>query len=86
MASILPSVSKLAVLGAAALHLEGAAMAQSPDRTPDRAELHELTSQSGQQQPYVAANADKDRTELDRKIRAMDRRMKRVLQSICIGC
>ena len=86
MASILQPSSRLAVLAASALLWAGTAVAQAPDRVPDRQRVRQPTPQSVQQQEDAKESAEANKTEADRKVRAMDRRLKQTLRSICNGC
>jgi len=88
MASVSLSLSRLAALAVPALLWVGAAVAQAPDlqSAPDRPKLRQPTSSSVQQQESLPADADKNRSEADRKVREMDRRLNRTLRSVCSGC
>jgi hypothetical protein len=84
MASIFLPLIRLATLGSAFL-LAGAAVAQAPDQATGPTKLRQPTPQSVQQQE-MPTNADKSRSEADRKVREMDRRLNRTLRSVCVGC
>jgi hypothetical protein len=66
--------------------LADVALAQAPMPQPDRAKLRQPTQSTVHQPEGSDANGDKSRGEADRKVRAMDRQLNRVLRSICIGC
>jgi|UPI0004B3EF8C TolA-binding protein len=72
-----------------ALLLGSAAWAQTPDQpssAPDRTKLRQPTPSSVQQQADTQDAAEKSQTEIDRKLREMDRRLDRTLRSVCSGC
>ena len=71
---------------AGAMLWAGTAVAQAPDRVPDRQRVRQPTPQSVQQQEDAKESAEANKTEADRKVRAMDRRLKQTLRSICNGC
>jgi hypothetical protein len=63
-------------------------VAQAPDQrsSPDRPRLQQPTLPPVQQQEDPQAGADKNRSEVDKKVREMDRRLNRTLRSVCSGC
>jgi hypothetical protein len=69
--------------------LTSTAMAQAPDQqtvTPDQWKLRQPTS-SSVQQPDAAPDIDgKRNSETERRMREADRRLNRVMRSICDGC
>ena len=70
---------------APAFLLVSAALAQAPTQQPDMQKMRQPTPSSIQQEDQQT-NADKNRSEIDRKVREMDRRLSRTLRSVCIGC
>ena len=76
-------------VAAAALLLASAASAQAPDQQPsssDAPKVRQPTLSSIERQDDGPTDADKSRTETDRKVREMDRRLNRTLHSVCSGC
>ncbi len=88
MTSIPLSLSRLTALAVPALLWVGTAVAQAPKQqsSPDRVKLRQPTQSSVQQREGLQAGADKSRSEADRKVREMDRRLNRTLRSVCSGC
>jgi len=82
MASILLALHRLGVLGAPALLVAGAALAQASSRSKTR----QPTLQSVRQQEDVRTNANMSQSAENRKLREMDRRLNRTLRSVCVGC
>ena len=82
------SFSRFTALAVPTLLWAGAAMAQAPDQrsSPNSSKLQQPTSSSVQQQESPQADADKNGTEIDRKIRELDRRLNRIMRSVCSGC
>jgi hypothetical protein len=81
------SRDRRAAAGAIAVFLAGAAFAQAPDQptmTPDRSAPRQPTPSSVQQ--AETREAEQQESDADRKLREMDRKMNRVMRSICIGC
>ena len=87
MTSIPLSLCRPIALSVPALLWVGTALAQAPDQrsSPDWPTLRQPTLSSVQQEG-LPADADKNRSEADRKVREMDRRLNRTLRSVCSGC
>jgi hypothetical protein len=67
-----------------AILLVDVVLAQTPQ--PERAKLRQPAQSTVQQLEGSEAIATKSREVADRKTREIDRRLSRVLRSICIGC
>ncbi|GEO13775.1 hypothetical protein MAE02_14710 [Microvirga aerophila] len=82
------SLSRLIALSIQALFWVGTAVAQAPDQQspPNRPTLRQPTLSSVQQQEGLQAGADQSRSEADRKMREMERRLNRTLRSVCSVC
>ena len=86
MEFVLSSLDRRVVVGALALLLASAAVAQAPDQpttAPDRPAPRQptLSRSSGRRR----GNPSRTGTDADRKLREMDRKMNRVMRSICVG-
>ena len=88
MTSILSSLSRLIAVVIPTLLWVGTAVAQAPDRqsSPDRPTPRQPSLSSVQQQEGLQASADKTKSQANRKMREMDRRLNRTLRSVCSGC
>jgi hypothetical protein len=88
MTSIHLSLSGLIALSVSTLLLVGTAVGQAPDQpsSPERSKVRQQTLSSVQQQDGLQADAGKSRSDADRKVREMDRRLNRTLRSVCSGC
>lgn len=89
MTSILLPISRFAGAPMFAFLLASAALAQTPEQhslAPDRARPRQPTPLSVQQPESPQSTAEKSKSEADRKMREMDRRLSRTLRGVCIGC
>jgi hypothetical protein len=89
MTSILLPVDRRASVAALVLIMASAAWAQMPDQpsmTPDRSKARQPTPSSVQQSETLQGADRTTESEADRKMREMDRKLDRVLRSICDGC
>ena len=88
MTSVPLSLRRLIALAVPVLLWAGATVAQAPDQQSsfDRSTLRQPTLSSVQQQEGLQADADKTKSEANRKMREMDRRLNRTLRSVCSGC
>jgi hypothetical protein len=87
MEFVLSSLDRRAVVGALALLLASAAVAQAPDQpttAPDRSAPRQPTPSSVER--TETREPEQNGTDAERKIREMDRKMNRVMRSICVGC
>jgi hypothetical protein len=85
---LLPAGGRVSV-AALALLMASAAWAQTPDQqsmAPDRPKPRQPTPSSVQQSETPQGSEGKSESEADRKMREMDRKLNRVLRSICVGC
>ena len=72
-----------------ALVLASGAWAQAPEQEPSRPnqpKLREPTAQSVQPRGDLPTSDDGSQAAADIKLREIDRRLKRTMRSVCIGC
>ena len=72
-----------------ALVLASGAWAQAPEQEPSRSnqpKLHQPTAQSVKQRGDLLTSDDGSQAAADLKLREIDRRLKRTMRSVCIGC
>lgn len=86
MVSVLPHLSGRAVIAASFSLMSGIALAQAQDAQSSPLKPRQPTRMSVEKLEEQQAAQDKSKSQLDRKVREMDRRLNRTMRSVCVGC